>query len=195
MRACKTKPDIILYGGPASGKGTQAALLAKKLSAKPMNMGGLLREIARAGSSQATTIKKIMGAGKLVPETISARLMREFVSKVSPSQRIVFDGYPRTTVQARNLIAAETKVHRSAIMLFIDLPAKIAKQRIMSRAKIEGRTDDIRASTINERLKVFKEKSKGLLGFYRVQKALIKINGDQTIKAVHLDILKAIKDL
>lgn len=195
MKICSLKPDIILYGGPASGKGTQATLLVKKISAKHMNMGGLLREVAATKHPKAKLVKKIMEAGKLVPEAISAGLMREFIAKVPKSQRIVFDGYPRTTVQAKNLIAAETKAKRNAIMVFIDLPTKAAKERIVSRARIEGRADDMKASTVNERIKVFKTKSKALLSFYRQRKALIKIDGNQTIKAVHGDILKAIKSL
>lgn len=195
MKTCNSLPDIILYGGPASGKGTQAKLLAKKLSAKHMNMGGLLREAVATKHSKAGLIKKIMEEGKLVPETISASLMREFVAKVPRGKRIVFDGYPRTTQQARNVIAAETKANRNATMVFIDLPTKVAKERIVSRAKIEGRADDMKSSTVNERIKVFKTKSRALLSFYRQKKALIVVDGNQTIKAVHRDILKAIKHL
>jgi adenylate kinase len=195
MTTCNAHPDIILYGGPASGKGAQAKLLAKKLLARHMNMGGLLRKAVETKHQKARLIKKIMEEGKLVPETISAGLMREFVAKVPSKQRIVFDGYPRTTQQAKNLIAAETKADRSAIMVFIDLPTKVAKQRIVSRAKIEGRADDMKASTVNERIKVFKTKSKDLLNSYRLKKSLILVNGDQTVMAVHRDILKAIKNL
>ena len=195
MRTSSMHPDIILYGGPASGKGTQAKLLAEKLSARHMNMGGLLREVVENKHTKAGLVKKIMEEGKLVPETISAGLMKEFILKVSSDQRIIFDGYPRTLIQAKNLIAAETKAKRTAVMLFIDLPTTIAKKRIISRAKIEGRADDMKASTVSERIKVFKTKSQALLKFYRSRKSLIKINGDQTVKAVHLDILKAIKNL
>lgn len=195
MTTCSSCPDIVLYGGPASGKGTQAKLLAEKLSGRHMNMGGLLREAVQTKHAKAALIKKIMEAGTLVPEGVTASLMREFVARVPSKQRIVFDGYPRTITQAHNLISAEAKAGRFAVMLFIDLPIKVAKERIVSRAKIEGRADDMKASTVNERIKIFKTKSKDLLKFYRVKKSLIIIDGDQTIKAVHRDILKAVKNL
>ena len=79
MKTSNRIADIVLYGGPASGKSSQAKLLVRRLKAAHMNMGGLLRAEARRRTPAALAIKKYMNAGKLVPERISSALVRKFV--------------------------------------------------------------------------------------------------------------------
>lgn len=192
MKTSKRAADVIIYGGPASGKSTQAELLAKKLSAAHMNMGGLLRAEARRRTPASTTIKKYMSAGKLVPERVSAALARAFVRRTPRRKRIIFDGYPRRMLQVSVLEKAAQAVGRHTVLVFIDLPADVAKARITKRAKIEGRVDDQDARIVAERIRVFKKNARPLLNFYRSRRALITINGDQTISAIHHDIVKKV---
>lgn len=193
MKTSNRSADVVLYGGPASGKSTQAELLAKSLKAAHMNMGGLLRGELKQGGKTAEEINKYMGAGKLVPERISSTLVKAFIKKVPRSKRIVFDGYPRRMLQVRIIEPAIKKAGRHTIFVFIDLPAKVAKARIVKRAKIQGRADDTNARVINERISVFQKNSQPILKFYRSSGRLITINGDQTIAAIQRDIAKAIK--
>lgn len=190
-----SKPDIILYGGPASGKSTQAELLVKKLSAEHLNMGGLLRQAAAVKNHQAELIKQYMEAGKLVPEKITAKLMQNFIVHTPKRKRIVFDGYPRSLQQIKNLASAIKTTGRTIVLVFINLPVKAARDRIVRRAKLEGRIDDTDLKVINRRIRIFKIKAKVILAYYRRQKTLIRINGDQTIPQVHRDVLTAIKNL
>jgi len=193
MKTFKRPSDIILYGGPAAGKSTQTKLLAKKLAAAYMNMGGLLRDAIRRGGEQALDIKKYVNAGKLVPERISAVLAKDFIKKVPVDQRIVFDGYPRRMLQVKVIEPAIAKAHRHTVLVFIDLPAKVAQSRIARRAKIEKRSDDADPKVIAERIRVFQKNSQPILKFYRSSGRLITINGDQTIAAIQRDIVRAIK--
>lgn len=189
------KPDVILYGGPASGKSTQARLLVSKLKAAHMNMGGLLRATITQKGPHYSLVKQYISAGKLVPEKISSKLVRNFVDQVSRKKRIVFDGYPRRMSQVRVLEGIEKKHNRKTFFVFIDLPLSVAKDRICKRVKLENRTDDVDPKAVSQRIKLFQQKSKDVLKHYKNKGTLIKIDGNQDIAAVHKDILKAVKSL
>jgi len=193
MKTSNRPADIILYGTPASGKSTQAELLAKKLSAAHMNMGSLLRAEIERGGKAAVEIEKYVSAGKLVPERISSVLAREFIKKVPGNKRIVFDGYPRRMLQVRNIEPAIIKSNRHTLFVFIELSAKVAKARIARRAKTQRRSDDVSPRVIAERIAIFQKNSQPILKFYRSSGRLITINGDQTVAAIQRDIVKAIK--
>lgn len=195
MTSSKIRPDIIIYGGPGSGKSTQADILVKKLSARHMNMGGLLRSAVSKKASGWQTTKKYMDKGGLVPESISSKLVRDFVAKTPLSHRIVFDGYPRRMLQIKLLQKTQNKFHRSAVMIFIALPASVAKKRLINRAKLEGRLDDADPKAIAARIKVFQERAKEVTHYYKQQGSLIIIKGDQTINQVARDIWQAVKKL
>jgi len=191
----KIKPDIIIYGGPGSGKSTQAELLVKKLHAEHMNMGELLRDAVSRKRAGWQDVKKYMDKGGLVPERITSQLVHNFVAKAPKHRQIVFDGYPRRLLQIKLLQKVQDKFKRQAIMVLVDLPNKVAKERLISRAKIEDRLDDANPKTVVARIKVFQERAKEVTGYYRQQKALIKINGDQLVEKVARDIWEMVSAL
>ena len=189
------KPEIILYGGPASGKSTQAKLLVSKLKAAHMNMGGLLRATIVQKGPYHSLVKEYISLGKLVPEKISSSLVRNFVDQVPKKKRIVFDGYPRRMSQVRVLESIEKKYDRRTFFIFIDLPLSVARDRICKRVELENRVDDTDPKAVSRRIKLFQQKSKNIIKHYKNKGTLIKIDGDQNIAAVHKDILKAVKSL
>jgi len=193
MNSKVKKLDIILYGGPASGKSTQAELLVKKIKSAHMNMGKLLRNALADKHPDYKKIEKYMQAGKLVPEIVSTKLVKDFLKNTPKSKRIVFDGYPRRMKQVKIIEPILNKLDRQVVMIFVDLPTKVAKARIKKRAAIENRVDDAKDSVVSERIKVFKTQAQNILDHYKKQKALVKINGDQSIEAIHRDIVKAIQ--
>jgi len=195
MMNYKKMPDIILYGGPASGKSTQAKLLVKKIKASHMNMGQLLRNALKKKIYGSQKIAKYMQAGELVPEILVSKLVGNFLRQVPKNKRIVFDGYPRRMKQVRIIEPILKKLDRKAVVIFVDLPTKVARERIQKRAKIENRIDDTKTQVVNERIKIFKNQSKSILKYYDQRKSLFKINGNQDIKSIHKDIIKTIANL
>lgn len=189
----RSNPDIILYGGPGSGKSTQAERLVQKIKAEHLNMGALLRKFVTTKSSDAVRTKKIMLAGKLVPMNITNGLAEKFVTKQKSSAQIVLDGYPRNLAQVKFLDKLLAQTHRQAVLLYIKLPVTVAKARLIKRAQIEHRADDLDPKALSARIQVFNHEAKELLAHYRKTKRLITINGDQTVAKVQADILKAIK--
>ena len=193
MKNSKVTPDIIIYGGPGSGKSTQAEILVKKLKAEHMNMGGLLRQTVAKKNKGWQDAKKYMDKGGLVPERVTSQLVHDFVARTPKSKRIVFDGYPRRRLQINLLQKTQDKFGRIAVMVFVDLGPTVAKQRLVSRAKLEGRVDDADSKIIAERIRVFRERAKEVTDYYRRRQSLIKVNGNQTIKKVAQDIWQAVK--
>ena len=195
MTSSKIKPDIIIYGGPGSGKSTQAEILVKKLGAQHMNMGGLLRLTVAKKSAGWQDAKKYMDKGGLVPERITSQLVHNFVAKTPKPRRIVFDGYPRRLLQIKLLQKTQQQFDRDAVMMFVDLPAGVAKQRIVNRARLENRVDDANPKTVAERIRVFRARSKTVTDYYKSQDRLVVINGNQTIAKVAKGIWQAVQKL
>ncbi len=187
-----SKPDIILYGGPGSGKSTQAIQLVKKLRAQHLNMGALLRKVAKSPSAEGKKMKEITSQGRLAPVHVTNELAKKFIHRAGKNQ-IVFDGYPRDLRQMKFLEKFLEKSDRHSVMVFIKLPISIARDRLLKRAKIEHRIDDLDPKALTRRIQVFSEQSKKLLASYRKEKRLITIDGNQTAAKVANSINKAIR--
>ena len=183
-------PDIILYGGPGSGKSTQASSLAKKINARHLNAGALLRKVSASRSAEGQAVRRIIAQGKLAPVAITNNLVKKFVSKTPRSRRIIFDGYPRDIAQMKFLDKLLDNTNRSVVMVYIKLPISVARERLLKRANIEHRTDDLDPKALTSRIQVFHQQAKNLLAHYQNSGCLITVDGDQTIKQVEIAINK-----
>jgi len=188
----KSKFDIILYGGPGSGKGTQAGLLLNKLKAITLNMGAELRKTAAQKTAIGREVAKYVNAGKIVPSKISRKIIRGFFDKIPATQCVIFDGYPRTITQVKTLDYLLKKNNREVRFLYIKLPVSVAKARLTKRAEIEGRRDDANPVAVKNRIDIFNKQAKKIIQHYKNSGRLVTINGVGSRGEVHKRIIKAL---
>ncbi len=184
---------VIFFGPPGSGKGTQASRLAADLAVPQISTGDLLRAHVKEGTELGKVARPIMESGALVPDDLVTAMLRDRLAKPDAKGGALFDGYPRTVPQASALdgILAERGGKIGAV-LFIDVPDAPIVERLVKRAKLEGRADDT-PETIGERLRVYREKTAPLAERYRTAGLLVTIDGFRTVDAVAADVRKAVE--
>jgi adenylate kinase len=168
---------IIFLGPPGSGKGTQAKLLAERLGISAISTGEILREAVREGTPLGLKAKSIMEAGELVPDDLMIALIQPRLAAPDGLRGFILDGFPRTVQQAESLekLLAGNGTALNAV-LNLSVPEAVLVDRLHGRALEEGRADD-RPETILERLRVYRDKTEPLAGFYRGRRLLADVDG------------------
>jgi adenylate kinase len=184
---------IVFLGPPGSGKGTQAAQLAKRLGVPAISTGEILREAVRQKTPLGQKAQAIMESGELVPDQLIVDLIAERLAQPDAAGGFILDGFPRTLAQAK---AFETLLSGngdalSAVLNF-SVPEAELVDRMLGRAKAEGRADD-RPETIRERMRVYREKTEPLVGFYRDRDLLAEIDGTGSVEQVARRIDEAVR--
>jgi adenylate kinase len=168
---------IIFLGPPGSGKGTQAKLLAERLGVRAISTGEILRDAVREGTPLGVRAKAVMEAGELVSDDLMIALIQGRLAAPDAARGFILDGFPRTVQQAESLdkLLAGNGSSLSAV-LNLSVPEAVLVDRMHGRAQAEGRADD-RPETILERLRVYREKTEPLAGFYRGRRLLADVDG------------------
>jgi len=175
--------NLLIFGPPGAGKGTQASLIAKKYKLTHLSSGDILRAELKNGELGAR-IKKYQDAGKLVPDSLIIAMMEKAIIKGAKQGGFIFDGYPRTTKQAKALdksLKAEN-INLNAV-INLNLSETEAINRILKRGRTSGRSDD-NIKTIKARFAVYHTLTAPLLKHYQKQEKVININGRPPITAV-----------
>ena len=184
--------DVVFFGPPGSGKGTQASRLASALGIPQISTGDLLRANVARGTELGKIAKPIMESGALVPDDLVTRMLKERIEEPDAATGALFDGYPRTVPQADALDRLLEEEGRSlSAVLFIDVPDEVIVGRLVKRAEIEGRADDT-PDTVAARLRVYREKTEPLAELYRAHGVFHRIDGDRTVDEVAADVLAAV---
>ena len=185
--------DVVFFGPPGSGKGTQASRLAAALGIPQISTGDLLRANVARGTELGKIAKPIMESGALVPDDLVTRMLKERLAEPDAAGGALFDGYPRTVPQAEALDGLLAESGRKVVaVLFIDVPDAPIIERLVKRATLEGRADDT-PETIAARLRVYREKTEPLAELYRSHGVFHRIDGDRPVEAVAGDVLAAVK--
>ncbi|MFA5109199.1 MAG: adenylate kinase [Patescibacteria group bacterium] len=184
--------NLIIFGPPGAGKGTQAGLIARKNKLTHLSSGDILRHELKNGRL-GTKIKKYQDAGKLVPDDIIVEMMETAVAKNLKGNGFIFDGYPRNSTQAKHLdqFLKNKKIKINSV-LNLKLSEAEALKRIILRSKTSGRSDD-NIKTIKNRFRIYRAQTAPLLKYYRAQKKIINIDGRPTITEVFKNIVKIIE--
>lgn len=184
---------MILMGAPGAGKGTQAKLLQEKLSIPQVSTGDLFRDNLKRQTELGQLAQSYMDKGELVPDEVTVAMVKDRIGRSDCENGAIFDGFPRTVAQAAALDSLlSEKEAQIDIVPFINVQDDSVVARLLKRAELEGRADD-NEETIRTRMNVFREQTAPLLSHYEERGLLAEIDGEQSIEAVHEDLLKAIR--
>ena len=176
--------NIVLFGPPGAGKGTQAKYLVKILNSFQISTGELLREEIYKNSDIGKMITNDMKNGKFVSDEIVNKLIENLVSDPQKKNRLIFDGYPRSLSQAKNLdILLEASNQKIDLILYLKVDKDTVVKRLEKRKIIENRSDD-ETSTILKRFDTYMNTTKPVLNYYSENPKFKEIDGSLEIDEI-----------
>ena len=187
--------NIVIFGPPGAGKGTQSKFLVQKFNLNQLSTGDLLRKEIKNNTDLGKKISSIINSGELVSDEIVGNLIEKFISDEKVKNNI-FDGYPRTLNQAKNLEELLKKNNQKIdIVLKLSVSLEIVKKRISERKNQEKRADDNEEIAI-KRYKTYEQSSAQVLEHYKQLNLLKIVNGEASISEINTEIsglIEAIK--
>lgn len=184
--------DLVFFGIQGSGKGTQARKLAAEFGYVVFEAGGELRRIKESGSELGKLIASYIDVGKLVPHDVIMRVCREAVAAHPASVQVLFDGIPRDLDQMRDFDAIMRDARRTFHCVHFVVDTEQCVQRILKRAKLEGRDDDVDEAIVRHRMQTFQEKTMPVIQQYRAQRKVIDVDGEGTVAEVYARLKAAL---
>lgn len=176
--------NIVLFGPPGAGKGTQSKFLIEKFNLVHCSTGDMLRAEMASGSTLGQEVKQIIAEGKLVGDDIVIALIRNRVTNHPEAKGFIFDGFPRTVAQAAALDKLLSELHTSiSAMVSLSVPEDELTTRLIKRGQESGRTDD-NEETIRKRITEYNEKTLPVATYYGDQGKLSKVNGVGSIEEI-----------
>lgn len=177
--------NLVLFGPPGAGKGTQAEFLIETFGLKHLSTGDLLRSEIAEGTQLGMEAKNYMEKGELVPDEVVIGMIESKLNSNKDAKGFIFDGFPRTVDQARALdgLLNKNKTPISA-MLSLEVEKQELINRLLGRGKISGRADDQDQSVIENRINVYNEKTLPLIEYYQSQDKHMGINGMGSIEEI-----------
>lgn len=186
--------NIVLFGPPGAGKGTQSQKLIEKYNLKHISTGDLFRKHLSEGTELGQKARKYMDDGKLVPDTVVIGMVGETIVENNEHDGFIFDGFPRTVAQAEALDELMEKFDMQIDgMVALEVPEEELKKRIKERGKTSGRSDDQNEEKINTRIQVYKDETMPVAKYYEKQGKLAKVNGVGSIEGIFRDICDKIE--
>ena len=180
-----TMTNLVLFGKPGAGKGTQAAFLKDKYNLVHISTGDIFRHNIKNETKLGKIAQSYMDKGDLVPDEVTIQMLQEEVEKNPNAEGFIFDGFPRTIAQAEALDAfLDSKGMRIHGTLALEADDEVLIKRLVERGKVSGRTDDQDEEKIRNRFIEYNEKTAPLIAFYQTQGKYHAINGIGTIEEI-----------
>ena len=185
--------NIILFGPPGAGKGTQSARLIEKYGLVHLSTGDVFRYNIKNQTELGVLAKSFIDKGQLVPDEVTNHMVKDFIARNNNDKGFIFDGYPRTIAQGENLdrVLEEYQANvTSMIALEVDEDELVI--RLLERGKSRGRADDQDEAIIRNRFKVYNDETSPLANFYAQKGKFIAVKGKGSIDEIFQNLCKAI---
>ena len=180
--------NIVIFGPPGAGKGTQSKFIVNKFNLYQLSTGDLLRNEIKNKTQLGSEISSVINSGELVSDKIVSNLIEKFVSNDTYKNKIIFDGYPRTLIQAKNLDDLLKKYKQKIdIVLKLSVSLDTVKNRISERQTQEKRADDNEEIAI-KRYKTYEKSSETVIDYYKQSNLLKIVNGEAGISEINSEI-------
>ncbi|HEY0405939.1 MAG TPA: adenylate kinase [Pyrinomonadaceae bacterium] len=211
---------IVLMGAPGAGKGTQARLLEERLGLPQISTGDMFRALKEARTPLAEEVRAIMQAGKLVPDEVTIRVVRERTAREDCRRGYILDGFPRNPAQAAMLDELAAEQGNSIQAILVDVPTELLEKRMVGRrncpvcgeiynvyfkppktdnvcdlhpdTQLNHRADD-NPETVQARLNTYEQQTRPLLDYYQAKGLLHRIDGTRDPLEIYSDIERAVK--
>ena len=187
--------NIVIFGAPGSGKGTQSERIVEKYGINHISTGDVLRAEIKNGTELGKTAKGYIDQGQLIPDELMIDILASVFDSFKDSKGVIFDGFPRTIAQAEALkkMLAE-RGQDVSVMVDLDVPEEELMVRLIKRGKDSGRADD-NEETIKKRLHVYHSQTAPLIDWYKNEKKYQHINGLGTMDGIFAEICEAVDKL
>ena len=187
--------NIVIFGPPGAGKGTQSNFIVKKFNLYQLSTGELLRKEINDKTQLGQQISSIINTGNLVSDEIVGNLIEKFITNKDYKNRLIFDGYPRNLSQARYLdVLLKRNNQKIDIALKLSVSLETIKKRIFERKNLEKRADDNEKIAI-KRYETYENKIEPVINFYKQSDLLQVVNGEASITEISDEISALIEGM
>ena len=187
---------LVLFGPPGAGKGTQAEKLIEKYGFNHISTGEVIREQIRKGTELGRSVQSYIEKGQLAPDGLVIDIIADYVAKHKDAKGNIFDGFPRTTVQAKAFDEIMEKNGTPvSVMLSLEVPDEELVKRLLLRGKESGRADDSNEGVIRDRIDVYKAQTAVVADHYKPQGKHRAVNGLGTIDEIFGRLCQEIESL
>ncbi len=186
--------NIVLFGPPGAGKGTQSEILIAKYNLIHLSTGDIFRANIKGETELGKLAKSYMDKGELVPDSVTISMLQAEVEKREDAKGFIFDGFPRTSAQA-NALDAFLSIKQTSItcMLALEVGESELKDRLLNRAKTSGRADDADPNIIQNRIDVYNRETAPVAEYYKAQGKYKGIDGIGSIEEISARLFAAIE--
>lgn len=187
--------NIVIFGAPGSGKGTQSEKMVDKYGINHISTGEVLRAEIKKGSGLGKIAQGYIDQGELIPDNLMIDILAHEYDSFKGSKGVIFDGFPRTIAQAEALKKMlKERGEEVSLMLELDVPEEELVNRLLKRGRDSGRADD-NEETIGKRLKVYRSQTSPLIDWYKKEGKHQHINGLGGMENIFTDIIQAIEKI
>ena len=187
--------NIVLFGPPGAGKGTQSQNLIDKYGLVHISTGDVFRANIKGETELGKLAKSYIDQGNLVPDEVTIKMLRSEMDKRDNGQGFIFDGFPRNGAQAKALddLLAERETEIT-LMLALEVEEKELLKRLQKRAEEQGRTDDADPQVCQNRIDVYKNETAPVIDYYKKQNKFKAVNGIGTVEEISQRLYDAIAE-